>query len=312
MKTISNNVLSISVHEHGAELCSIRRVREDGTLGREYLWQADEKYWKRYSPVLFPFVGNVWQKKYRVDGQEYAMGQHGFARDMEFVPVETTEPMHLLYELCSSGQTLAKYPFAFRLEIGYTLRANEVEVLWRVTNTGDKPMPYQIGAHPAFFWPLLTDEEIAAGTEAQELRLQKDNLRGYFRFDTQADRLVSRMIGEGGCILADERREEMLQDGTLRLTTDTFDHDALVLEDGQVHRVTLCGEDAEPYLSLLFDAPLVGLWSQPKKNAPFVCIEPWYGRADGIGYAGELKQREHEQLLAPAQKAEYRYTIQIH
>lgn len=309
MITLTNEAISIAVLDHGAELCSIKKN------GREYLWQSDEKYWKRYSPVLFPFVGNVWEKKYRVEkaGQpvELPMSQHGFARDMDFVLVERTKDS-VLYRLCSDSETRKRYPYDFVLEIGYRLQGNQVEVLWRVINPMDEVLHYQIGAHPAFYWPLLSDDQIAAGTASQEERLAKDHLRGYFHFDTDSQEVVSRLIGEGGCIRAEERRTEKLENGYMRLMTETFDHDALVLEDDQVHQVTLCGEDKKPYLTLDFDTHLVGLWSQPGKNAPFVCIEPWYGRADGVGYKGLLPDREHMQHLDPKQIQEYRYTITIH
>ena len=59
MKSISNGIIKIGVKEHGAELASIC------SNGREYLWQADEMFWKRHSPVLFPIVGAVWNGEYR-------------------------------------------------------------------------------------------------------------------------------------------------------------------------------------------------------------------------------------------------------
>ena len=74
MKTLKNDILSIKVDRHGAELCSIR-----DHSGREFIWQADPAFWKRHAPVLFPIVGSLWEKKYRIDGKEYTLGQHGFA-----------------------------------------------------------------------------------------------------------------------------------------------------------------------------------------------------------------------------------------
>ena len=71
-----------------------------------------------------------------------------------------------------------------------------------------------------------------------------------------------------------------LTDGLLPLDIHSFDKDALILENSQVKEVTLYNKEKKPYLSLYFDTPVVGLWSPPAKNAPFVCIEPWYGRCD--------------------------------
>lgn len=82
MQTLKNDILSIAVDNHGAELTSINKN------GVEYLWQADPAFWKRHSPVLFPIVGSVWEGKYIVDGKQYSLGQHGFARDMDFELIE--------------------------------------------------------------------------------------------------------------------------------------------------------------------------------------------------------------------------------
>ena len=60
MQTLSNGILTVQVNEFGAELQSIRKN------GHEYLWQGDPAFWGRRSPVLFPIVGSVWEKKYSV------------------------------------------------------------------------------------------------------------------------------------------------------------------------------------------------------------------------------------------------------
>ena len=108
MHTLKNDVLTVEVSEHGAELHSIRKG------ATEYLWQADPKFWARHSPVLFPIVGSVWDKLYRVDGKVYELGQHGFARDMDFVKVEGNDT-EVFYRLESNEETLKKYPWPFRL-----------------------------------------------------------------------------------------------------------------------------------------------------------------------------------------------------
>lgn len=72
MQTIDNGILTVKAGEHGAELQSIIRN------GIEYLWQGDPAFWGRRSPVLFPIVGSVWDGRYRVEGKEFRLGQHGF------------------------------------------------------------------------------------------------------------------------------------------------------------------------------------------------------------------------------------------
>ena len=179
MKTVSNQELTIRVSEHGAELSSIVA----NATGKEYLWQADPAFWKRHSPVLFPIVGSVWKAEYRNEGTVYPLSQHGFARDMDFTLIDEAEN-ELRFALESTPDTLRAYPFPFLLEIGYRLEGNKVEVLWRVKNTGDKTMHFQIGAHPAFLYPNYEVD-------------QPD--RGYFAFDVKKD-LVYRALVEKGCV----------------------------------------------------------------------------------------------------------------
>lgn len=290
MHTLKNDVLTVEVSDHGAELHSIRKG------ATEYLWQADPKFWARHSPVLFPIVGSVWDKLYRVDGKVYELGQHGFARDMDFVKVEGNDT-EVFYRLESNEETLKKYPWPFRLEIGYKLKGNAIEVIWRVYNPGAEEMYFQIGAHPAFYYPDYDPET---------------DERGYFSFD-RSEGLECIRIMEKGCVDAVTKYPlEIPQDGLLPLRKDTFDViDTIMLQDSQIGRVTLHRNDGTPWLSLKFTAPVVGLWSPPTKNAPFICIEPWYGRCDRAGYTGDYRQKDWVNRLEPGKEFEGIYTIEI-
>ena len=304
MKTISNGILDISVEEHGAELSSIR------CNGREYLWGAYPEFWKRHSPVLFPIVGSVWNGMYTSHGETFKMGQHGLARDMDFKLIKEEED-YLEYELNSSEETLSKYPYPFILHIGYKIEGKSITVIWKVENPSDNDIYFQIGVHPAFYWPLLSDETIENGMDAMKAELAKNDDRGYFYFPEKPQEIVRTLITEGGCVDVNKKQSLKLSDGYLPLTTETFNHDALVLENDQVHEVTLCDKDKKPYLTLSWDAPLVGLWSPPKKNAPFVCIEPWYGRADRANYKGNFEEKDWIQHLEGHGQFEAKYTIRI-
>lgn len=290
MKTLTDNILTVEVSDHGAELQSIRK----GSV--EYLWQGDPAYWGRRSPVLFPIVGSVWEKKYRVDGKEYELGQHGFARDMDFALVSESET-EVRYRLESTEDTLKKYPYPFVLEIAYRLHDNKLDVIWEVSNPADKEMFFQIGAHPAFIYPDY----------APELKE-----RGYFVFD-RTEGLECIRIAEKGCVDAVTKYPlEIPSDGRLPIDRETFDEiDTIMLEDSQVHEVALQRADGTPWLRVIFDAPVVGIWSPPGKVAPFICIEPWYGRCDRAGYEGEYKDKDWMNRLAPGEKFSSVYTIEI-
>ena len=290
MQTLKNEMLTIQVSEHGAELQSIRK--DD----YEYLWQGNPEYWGRRSPVLFPIVGSVWEKCFRVDGKVYEMGQHGFARDMDFELVNAADT-EVWYRLESSEKTLAAYPWPFVLEIGYRLEGNSVKVLWKVTNPGDTEMFFQIGAHPAFNYPGYDPDAVDRGVVAFDRNdnLQRSGFKGKGCVDPQARFPIP-----------------LSDDGMLRLKRDTFDDiDTLMLENDQVHKIVFLKNDSSPYLTVTFDAPVVAIWSPPKRNAPFFCIEPWYGRCDRADFTGEFKDRDWVNALAPGATFAASYTITL-
>lgn len=120
-QTLTNDLLTVEIDSHGAELQSIKSNR----TGHQYLWQGDKKFWGRRSPVLFPIVGSLWEGKFRMDGREWTMSQHGFARDCEFAPMENAPADEVWFTLESNEETLAKYPRRFSLSIGYRLEGSD-------------------------------------------------------------------------------------------------------------------------------------------------------------------------------------------
>lgn len=291
---LKNDVVAIQVDSHGAELKSLKKL----STGTEYMWCGDAKYWGRTSPVLFPFVGGLNNKEYRTKGTTYPMSQHGFARDMEFSYIGEDKSKEGLpeiwFELKSSEETLQKYPYEFVLKLGYRLDANKVEVLWQVENPAEEELPFSIGGHPAFNCPI---EE---GTKQSD----------YFVDFGDVDEIVSSRIGENGLVNGC-MDVYGLSDGKLAITENLFDHDALVIEEGQTHYVALCKKDGTPYLEINMEAPLFGVWSPPGKQAPFVCLEPWYGRCDSEYFDGELAEREWSNLLAGKEVWKASYVIAV-
>jgi galactose mutarotase-like enzyme len=287
--SISNSHLSISVDTFGAELKSLKRNSD----GREYMWDAKPEFWKRTSPVLFPLVGSLNNGKYTHNGTSYKMSQHGFARDKEFELLDSTED-ELKFVLRSDSDTMAVYPFDFELEIGYKLENENVKVSWRVNNPSDKDMYFSIGGHPAFLCPINENEE------QTDYKIKLD----------AKDVITASVIGNGGT-LATRKKAYVLNNGYLNITKNIFDEDALVIEDHQAHQVSLCTPDNNPYLTVSFSAPLFGIWSPVGKNAPFICIEPWYGRCDRYNFKGNLKDREWSNHLKPNQSFDAEYMITI-
>lgn len=278
---LDNGTIKAEISIHGAELKSAVKN------GREYMWCADPAYWGRTSPVLFPIVGGLKDKRYIFGGKEYPMGQHGFARDCDF-ELKSSDETSAVFVLRSDDDTRQKYPFDFELEIGYRLEGSSVIISWRVINTSAEKMYFSIGAHPAF--------NLKDGTN-------------YFGFDTDND-IKYKLLSSSG--LLDKHTEYTLENnGGTEIIKGMFDKDALVVEGGQAHTVTLCGSDKQSYVKVSFDAPLFGLWSPAGKNAPFVCIEPWYGRCDGADFDGTLEERDYCMMLEPANEFYTEYSIEF-
>ena len=403
MKTLKNTALTLNISLHGAELTSIR-----DSFGREFLWQADPAFWKRHSPVLFPIVGSLWDKHFRVNGREYEMGQHGFARDMDFRLVSERED-EMWFELKSSPETLAKYPYKFTLRIGYRLEANKIHVMWEVSGDDSQTMWFQIGAHPAFYLPrfvyggsaacasdssrhsdpesgapnLAASSAASSCTSGSEVLVLKSSSQGSGcvfsdgsasgsgsagsgadsdsgfsvsgldagSCDSGLDSAIGSASGSGSagsgadsdfgragrgrfrlygrgaegvvplesfryikvsekqCTDISDVQELNTPGGVMPLDDHTFDIGAYIIGDSQVCRVDLVSTTGLRCVSLEFDTPLVGLWAPSAKDVPFVCIEPWYGRCDRVGFTGEFSERDCVNSLSPGQVFRASYTI---
>lgn len=291
---LENEKLKVRINYHGAELRSIYGKEKK----LEYLWNADAKFWNRSSPVLFPFVGSLKNKKYMHEGKEYTMGQHGFARDMKFELISRNEN-EIWFSVNDTEETYAKYPFHFCLEIGYRLEGSTLKVMWKVKNRNDREMHFSIGAHPAFFCPVHEGDK------------QTDYFIGLKNKDgNNVESFVNKLLADAGLTSAKTEAREY-KDGLIPISEDLFDIDTLIIENDQVKRVALLDSKKEEYVAVSFNAPIVGIWSPPRKNAPFVCLEPWYGRCDFECFEGELKDREYGNTIGVGEVFEASYKIEI-
>ena len=148
-------------------------------------------------------------------------------------------------------------------------------------------MSFSIGAHPAF--------NLKEGVN-------------YFKFDNKND-IVYNLIDQNGLYVESDRH--ILKGGYAEITKNMFDNDALIIENNQAGEVSLCDRNKNPYVTVKFTAPLFGLWSPAKKNAPFVCIEPWYGRCDRNDFKGELSEREYIINIDAEKTFEAEYEIEL-
>lgn len=276
----------------GAELVSLRRD------GHEYLWQGDPAFWDGQSPLLFPNTGRYWDNLYRLNGKQYEQKAHGFARNMEFDIVEQ-KPDSVTFALHSNEQTEQVYPFRFFLFVKYAIVDSALTVEWFVRNQGDTEMHFQIGAHPAFNLPDYSAEE---------------KIHGYFSFEPEVELHYLEPL-EKGCVDHSKLLTLQLDERKMMpLTSRTFDCDTYVIESAALRSCTLHDPQRRPHVTVDFHMPVLALWSPTAQHpdCPFVCIEPWCGSCDTIGYDGDLADRRHEQHLAPSAHFLTSYTIRLH
>ncbi|EIV7667525.1 aldose 1-epimerase family protein [Listeria monocytogenes] len=289
MIKLENEVLLVEMKTAGAELTRI--FHKD--TGLEYLWNADSKFWGRHSPVLFPTVGRLVDDTYLVDGKQYHLGQHGFARDRDFQVIEQTENT-VRFELDADEDSLAIYPYKFKLSIIYTIEKNTVAVSYEVENTDNKRIYFSIGAHPAFHLPL-TD-----GTTFEDY---------YLDFGTEEN--LETLCLEGPYRSGDIKKIVDEPARYLRLSYDLFKNDALIFEALKQKEMTIKSDKTPHFVKVSFpEFPFVGVWTA-KPGTPFLCIEPWYGIADGAGESVELRDKAGIEHLEPEAvfASEYEITV---
>ncbi len=279
MHVLENESIRLEVSSLGAELKSVI------AYNKERLWPGKEP-WQRSSPVLFPVVGRCFEDKLRINGQRLSMKQHGFARDMEFDVVERLDGLRLV--LKDTEESRKNYPFAFELSIGYTLLSDGFTVEYDILNPNGKALPFSIGAHPGF---LLDDAEWA------DYRLE-------FNVKEDADRHLLR----DGCF--DKRKEASLVEGVLALKPQEFDKDAIVYMNLESDEVAL-KQGNKTVLKIEFEGfPHFGIWTKAGCR-DFICLEPWLGYADYIGFNQSIESKAGIQILEPGEKKSLKWSVRF-
>jgi galactose mutarotase-like enzyme len=266
MIRIASDRLSAAIDPLGAELHSLKDA-----AGAELMTDANPAFWSGHAPLLFPVVGRPYQDTIRVDGAEYPMKQHGFARRLPFA-IEAQGADHARFVLTDTDETRTHYPFAFRLAVDFRIDGATLAIDVTIANPADTPLPASFGFHPAFAWPLPYGHP-----------------RADHRITFAADEPDPvRAIAADGTIAAGTNPSP-LTGRTLTLTDDLFAHDALVWDRVRSDHVTYGAPDG-PQLRIAFpDTPMLGIWTKP--GAAFVCVEPWHGIADPEGFTGDFRDK---------------------
>lgn len=168
-----------------------------------------------------------------------------------------------------------------------------MKVNWTVENTDTKELYFSIGAHPAFNCPVHGEE----------------NKTGYgLKFGGLADTIHHHGNTPDGMAVMEDK-VLTLKDGCVTFTEGFFDECTYMVEGKQTGEVSLLDREGIPYVTVKFDTPLFAVWSPEGKNAPFVCIEPWYGRCDATDFTGTLQQRDYENMLPQGGTFKAAYSI---
>lgn len=277
MSILENEYLRVAVKPEGAELTSIY----DKANNLERLWQADPAVWNRHAPILFPFVGRLRDNTYCYRGYTYSLPQHGFARDSTF-RLKRESATSVSYELSDTPESRANYPFAFALQLDYTLDGNKVRVAHTVANPGVETMYFSIGGHPAFRCPLLEGEAFSDY---------------YIEFEKKET--CARWYANGDGLIDRSEENYLLDTAIVPYTLDRFGEDALIFKHLDSTEVSIKSFKNAHAVTLDFAGwPYLGIWSKPG-GAPFMCLEPWFGIADHAGHDGELTRKEGIMALEP-------------
>ena len=286
--TISDGHVTASVDATGAQLMSLR------TDAGEYLWQGDERFWPRRAPVLFPIVGCLRDNHAMSAQGEVSLQRHGIARLYDHAVVAQT-PSSVTYELVSTDETRAAYPFDFRLNMTYAVEAGALSQTFSVTNTGDVPLPFTLGGHPAFNVPApggegeaFSDYELVF-PEAWTAEVPTIDVAGLHDFSTM---------------------HELFRDSDrLRLTHELID-DLLTLVFVEVpgRGVRLVGPSGHG-VEVSFDGfDYLGVWTA-SSEAPFVAIEPWVGCATAYDESDVFEEKRGTITLEPGQACEKTFSM---
>ncbi len=281
MKTnIENNSIKAVISHKGAELSSLEKN------GENYIWDIDNAFWDKTSPILFPVIGALKNEEFEFEGKKYQLPRHGFAREKEFKVVSKSDNS-VVFSLKSDEETLDIYPFEFELQISYSIENSELFIGYKIINAGKENMYYSIGAHPAF--------RIEGSFGDYSLKFDSDQT------------LISHQLENN--LFHGKTVEIPLQNSVLPLSYDLFDNDAIVLKNNSTKTLELQYKSISKLKVKFNDFPYLGIWT--KRNAPFICIEPWLGIADNEGTSGRIEEKEGIQILESGAQNSFEWSVEL-
>ncbi len=289
MHTIKNDLLSISVLEKGAELCSIKSLQS----GNEYIWQADPDVWASHAPNLFPVIGCLKNGSYTFKGKTYQIPKHGIVRNNENIELIPTSENELCFRLRYDENTLKIYPFKFEFLIHFILKKNSIQVKHTVRNEDIEPMFFSLGGHPAFNCPFNERESY------KNMCLE---------FEKNETKPIWEVLNNG--LIGTKNYPYLENSNNIQLTKKLFENDALIFKNLKSNTVNLKSTESGSQIKFEFtDFPYMAFWAKPAAN--YICIEPWLGIADSESHDGNFETKEGIIKLQGKSDFVASYTISI-
>lgn len=266
------------VAARGAELVSWR-------IGdREHLWDGGGD-WPIHAPILFPVIGRVPDDLVMVGGVGHSMVEHGFGRHLTFALAEQADAA-VRFDLVDDEETRAAYPYAFRLSVEHCLDERGVTSSFTVGNPGERPLPFELGHHPSYRWPLTGADR-----------------SGHTIVFDEEEPAPTRRLAEG---LLDPVERAAVGERVV-LDDALFAESAVILPDvrsrGAVYR------SPEAALRLTWDGFTgVTLWSPVTDD--FVCVEAWRGRPALVNDV-EFEARADVAWVEPGAETTLTYRVEL-
>jgi galactose mutarotase-like enzyme len=251
---------------------------------RELLFLHDN-FWQRNNvydlsggwPFLFPICARLERMgkagSYLHDGKIYQMPIHGFAPYLSWKVLQNNASDTLMLELTDSAQTLAMYPFKFKVQLTYKVNNCKLTCEQIYTNIGDKPMPYYAGFHPYFLTPPATNGKAEVVLNYKPLRCLRYNSR---LTDIVGEKALFAIPTSVANPEINEQLTEVPVNNIINLTyPDGFNLFMQTTNEGV--------DNLFRYLQLYTIA-----------NKPFICVEPW------MAFPNALNTILGTRILAPS------------
>ena len=268
MVELSNQYLTVNLHPKGAEIISI--VGNQDHIN--YMWKRDACQWANSAPILFPIVGAIKNDTCRIDGKEYHMTQHGFARHNEF-EIKNQSQTEVTFTLVSNDEIIKQYPFLFELNVTYKLVENTLTCLINVKNKDHQTIYFQVGGHPAFACPFMENES------------SNDYYVEFAEYETRNQKVID--VAKRG--MSHVQLPFFDHEKRFFVRQQLFNNDAIVIKDFKSENISI--KSLNHQKSIVFHMQgfdHVGLWTA-KHVGGLLAIEPWIGHADYVDFDGEFK-----------------------